>query len=83
MDVTVDFSDALRVLKSGQRARRRGWNGKGLWVVMQRPDEHSKMTAPYLYLEYPAASPDRPNGMRVPWTPSQTDMLASDWVVSQ
>lgn len=30
----ASFSIALEALKSGQRAARTGWNGKGQWVVM-------------------------------------------------
>lgn len=75
------FSAALDMLKAGQRAARQGWNGKGMWIVLQRPDTHSKMTLPYLFIEYPAGHPAYPQGSRVPWLASQTDLLAEDWVV--
>lgn len=74
------FSVALQELKKGRKARRIGWNGKGLWIELQRPDEHSKMTLPYLYLNYPAGDKYH-NGCRVPWLPSQTDILEDDWEV--
>ena len=51
-----------------------------MWLEVQRPDEHSKMTLPYLYLNYPNDSVNTP-GARVPWLASQTDMLCEDWVV--
>ena len=76
----LTFGDALHFLKAGKRVARHGWNGKGLWLEMQRPDEHSKMTLPYLYLSYPNDSVNTP-GARVPWLASQTDMLTEDWVV--
>lgn len=76
---TFDFSEALRELKVGQRVCRQGWNGKGMWLVLQRPDAHSKMTLPYIYIEYPPGHPAYPEGCRVPWLASQTDMLAEDW----
>ena len=75
-----DFGDALRALKSGKKVARSGWNGKGLWIEMQWPDLHSKMTLPYLYLNYPTDAMNTP-GARVPWLASQTDMLAEDWVI--
>lgn len=28
----MDFGDAIRALKDGQRVRRTGWNGKGMWL---------------------------------------------------
>lgn len=72
------FSAALEFLKDGEGVRRAGWNGKGLVVRMQRPDAHSKMTLPYLYIEYPSDNPHTP-GARCPWLASQTDILADDW----
>ena len=76
----LTFGDAIHFLKAGKRVARHGWNGKGMWLEMQRPDEHSKMTLPYLYLNYPNDSVNTP-GARVPWLASQTDMLTEDWVV--
>ena len=40
----LTFGDAIHFLKAGKRVARHGWNGKGMWLEMQRPDEHSKMT---------------------------------------
>lgn len=75
------FTFALDALKEGKRVARQGWNGKDMWIVLQRPDEHSKMTLPYLYIEYPQGHPAYPDGCRVPWLASQTDLLAEDWVL--
>lgn len=74
----MNFGQALESLKLGSKVQRDGWNGKGMWVEMQRPDQHSKMTLPYLYLNYPIDAQNTP-GARVPWHPSQTDVLAEDW----
>lgn len=74
----MDFSYALVLVKQGNKIRRKGWNGKGLWIELQKPDEHSKMTLPYLYLNYPKGDKYH-NGCRVPWLPSQTDILEDDW----
>lgn len=74
----MDFGAALNELKTGGKVQRDGWNGKGLWLELQRPDEHSKMTLPYLYLNYPNDAANTP-GARVPWLASQTDVLAEDW----
>ena len=76
----LNFGQALELLKQSKEVARAGWNGKGLWVELQTPDEHSKMTLPYLYLNYPTDSQNTP-GARVPWLASQTDMLAEDWGV--
>ena len=74
----MTFGLALECLKKGMHVCRAGWNGKGMWLELQRPDEHSKMTLPYVYLNYPADAQNTP-GARVPWLASQTDMLAEDW----
>jgi len=73
MPDTFSFGDALRFLKDGGAVQRIGWNGKGLKVKRQNPDENSKMTLPYLYIEYP-------DGKRCPWLASQTDILTEDWI---
>ena len=76
----TDFGDAIRALKLGARVYREGWNGKGMWLELQVPDAGSKMTLPYIYLNYPNDAKTTP-GARVPWLASQTDVLAEDWHV--
>lgn len=79
----MDFGWALRQLKEGKKVCRLGWNGKGIYIELQRPDEHSKMTQPYIYIVTTGLVSDNPNAPRgvVPWLASQTDMLAEDWMV--
>ena len=77
----MDFGAALAALKSGKRVARKGWNGKGIFIELQRPDAHSKMTSPYIFIDttgLQTTNPDAPKA-RVPWLASQTDMLADDW----
>jgi len=71
-----DFSFAFSQLKAGKKMARHGWNGKGLNVCAQFPDENSKMGNPYLYID--ATELD---GKLNPWVPSQTDLFATDWFV--
>ena len=70
----MDFSKALEAVKNGVGIRRKGWNGAGLTVKAQYPDAHSKMSMPYLYIEYP-------DGKRCPWLASQTDIMCEDWYI--
>jgi hypothetical protein len=63
---------AVKQLHNGDRVRRAGWNGKGMYLELQVPDAHSKMTLPYVYM-FTAT------GDLVPWLCSQTDLLATDW----
>lgn len=71
-----DFGWALRHLRNGKRVARAGWNGKGMWLELQRPDLGSKMTLPYIYMKTAC-------GNLVPWLASQTDMLSEDWEVAE
>ncbi len=71
---TNDFGYALAALNRGERVSRSGWNGKGMWVKVQRPDAHSKMSLPYIYMK---TADDK----LVPWLASQTDILSEDWGV--
>ncbi|MBQ5825160.1 MAG: DUF2829 domain-containing protein [Clostridia bacterium] len=84
LDITTfTFGEAISRLKRGQKVARKGWNGKGIYIEMQKPGEHSKMTLPYIYIVTNGLisnNPDAPRGV-VPWLASQTDMLATDWVV--
>lgn len=76
----LTFGDAVHYLRQGKKVSRSGWNGKGLWLELQVPDAHSKMTLPYIFMSYPPDSQNTP-GARVPWLASQTDALANDWAV--
>ena len=70
----MDFGDAIRCLKRGQRVQRHGWNGKGMWLELQVPDAHSKMSLPYIFMK-------TADEKLVPWLASQTDVLGDDWRV--
>ena len=69
----MNFGDALEILKDTGRVGRHGWNGKNMWIALQRPDANSKMSLPYIYMK-------TAQGDLVPWLASQTDLLADDWV---
>lgn len=71
----MTFGSALEALKAGQRITRVAWNGRGMWLRLQRPDPSSKMTQPYLYVR-------NSRGDSAPWTPSHEDVLADDWAVT-
>ena len=73
MNETHDFVWALGVLRDGGLAARHGWNGKGMWLALQTPDENSKMSLPYIYMK-------AVDGHLVPWVASQSDLLGDDWV---
>lgn len=78
----MTFGEAIEALKVGDRVSRVGWSfGKGsggekMWLRLQKPDESSDMTLPYIFMS--TVSDDV-----VPRFASQTDMLAEDWFVPE
>lgn len=79
----LTFGLAIEALKLGKKVARRGWNGKGIFIELQVPDQHSKMSSPYIFIDTTGLQSDNPDAprSRVPWLASQTDMLAEDWIV--
>lgn len=68
----MNFSDALTELKNGKGLTRASWSG-GAIVRLQKPDENSKMTVPYLYIT---------SGDNVqPVDLNANSILADDWQV--
>lgn len=68
----MDIGEAVKHMREGGKVARQGWNGKNMWLALQEPDAHSKMTLPYVYMR-------TAQGDNVPWLCSQTDLLATDW----
>lgn len=76
MSEQFGIGKAVKNLRNGRRVTRAGWNGPNQYLTLQMPDENSKMTLPYVYIV--TVQEDR-----VPWLCSQTDLLATDWQVSE
>lgn len=79
----MTFGLAVEALRLGKKVARRGWNGKGIFIELQIPDEHSKMSSPYIFIDTTGLQTDNPDAprSRVPWLASQTDVLAEDWQI--
>ena len=89
---TIGFSGALVALKAGKRVARDGWNGKGMFVALQRgyPDgipinrntaEATGIPEGTVCRFLPYLMLRTVDGSFVPWLISQTDALADDWTV--
>jgi hypothetical protein len=82
---TMNFSDALNLLKSGESLARQGWNGKGMYVYLEPNLElvfkdgifkgQKRIYKPVFVLFN--AQKEHQMG----WLPSQGDLLSDDWVV--
>lgn len=70
----MKFEEALRALKDGMSITNENWNGKGMYLKVQYPDENNKMTLPYIYMV-------NANKENVPWLASQQDMFSNGWEI--
>lgn len=78
----LDFSTALLHLKAGNRVRRAGWNGKGLWIGLVHDHEWTFTNGKWdNYKLLPFIVMKTVDDELVPWLASQTDMLATDWEI--
>lgn len=71
----LNFGQALEALVAGKALTREGWNGPH-YLMLQVPDENSKMRRPYIYIT-PHGDPSE----TTPWVASQQDILANDWAI--
>lgn len=87
--MSLSFSDALVAIKEGKRLAREGWNGKGMFVFLVAGSRFKVNRKPLLgpfpegrdvvyrgHIDLVAA-----DGSVGPWSASNTDLLADDWVV--
>ena len=70
----MNFGLAIEALKDGKKVAREGWNGKGMFLELQKVDSNSKMQHNYIYMSDVA-------GKYFPWNPNNLDMLAEDWCI--
>lgn len=88
----MTFGLAIEAAKKGKRIARRGWNGKGMFVVYQKgyPDgiPCNKQTAEAFGYEEGTLFRCRPylqmrcaDGTHQMWLASQSDILESDWYI--
>lgn len=68
----MNFGEALEQVKQGRGMRLPQWK-EDVVIRAQFPDEHSKMTAPYLYMES--------RFERVPWKETMIELFSEDWQV--
>lgn len=68
----MNFGQALEEVKKGKGMRLPQWN-KDVIIKAQFPDEYSKMTAPYLYVESRFG--------RVPWKETFIELFSESWEI--
>ena len=85
----MSFGLAIEAMKRGHRVARKGWNGRGICIFLEKGAEGSHgdlkliCYGPFIAIDTTGLitnNPDAPKSI-VPWLASQTDMLSDDWVV--
>lgn len=90
-----DFGVAIAHLKAGRKVAREGWNGKGMWLVLVpgTPTAQLREGTPYKaatgldeceilpHIDMWTVNASGRRAMLPGWLASQSDMLATDWMV--
>mgnify|MGYP000719419308 CR=1 FL=1 len=85
----MNFGQALEALKSGKRVTRKGWNRKGMWLMLVKSSSHETISETSAYgavgltcdvtinahIDIMTAT----GSMQPGWIPAQADILAEDW----
>ncbi|MDV3668227.1 hypothetical protein CMU39_09340 [Elizabethkingia anophelis] len=83
--MNANFGEALQALKEGKKVARKGWNGKGMFLIYIHPYHNNQFQIiekndivgtllPWIGMK------TADNGL-VPWLASQTDILSEDWQI--
>lgn len=86
----MTFGEALIALKQGERVRRAGWNGKGMFLIRVpgsprlvvedgRPLAQAGIPIGTEFAYRPHIDMWTVQGDMVPWVASQSDLLEEDW----
>ena len=82
----MNFGEALEAIKTGKKAQREGWNGKGQYIELatnvsyKRPDG-TVVNADHETMGNRAIAFVGTSGVQLGWLASQADMLSDDWRV--
>jgi len=83
----MSFSEALEKIKAGVKVARAGWNGKEMFIFLVGGSTFKVNRAPLMGI-FPAGTQidyhahvdmKTADSKIVPWSCTQTDMLAMDW----
>ena len=87
----MNFGEAIEYLKSGETVARKGWNGRGMWLLLVAGSKGIRPVAgtPYSNAGITDKVDIEPHidmftaqgNMQPGWLASQADMLADDWHV--
>lgn len=86
VDRGCTFGHAVELLKAGFKLARKGWNGNGMYIEYVAAEEwnSSSLERPGFADElkpHPWLGIKTVNDQFMPWVPSQSDVLAEDWII--
>lgn len=71
---TFNFGEALKYLKRGLKVCRKGWNGKGMYIDMDKGGDYKfSEIYPFFVIKNVLNSFNT-------WVPSVSDLMAEDWM---
>lgn len=87
-NTTIDFGDAIKLLKQGKRVKREGWNGKSQYIELATNISYINANKEPINAEHTAIGNKAiafvgTSGVQLGWLASQADMLAEDWRIVQ
>lgn len=91
----MTFGDAIVMLKLGYKVARKGWNGKGMWLLLVQGTSNVVPTTDSAYnkagltseiqilphIDMYTVDASGRRAMLPGWVASQTDMLSEDWTL--
>ena len=82
----MDFGEAIKLLKSGKKVARKGWNGKSQYIQLATGISYKSASGGIVNCEHDAIGNKAiafvgTSGVQMGWLASQADMLAEDWVL--
>lgn len=91
----MNFGQAIEALKAGSKVARKGWNGRGMWLILVpgTADAQLRDGTPYKaalgadyceilpHIDMWTVNADGRRAMLPGWLASQTDMLSDDWEI--
>lgn len=84
---TMQFGEAIRMMKQGKRVARLGWNGKRQYIELATCISYKGANGDIVNCEHAAIGNKAiafvgTSGVQMGWLASQADMLAEDWIIA-
>lgn len=80
----MNFGEAINEMKTGKRAKRRGWNGKNQYIELASGISYTNTKGEIINCNHDSIGNQAvafvgTSGVQIGWLASQADMLSNDW----